>query len=78
MDDLLIGKRIIKDGVMTFVTEHEIWIKQSKDDIPKPPTKVKSKVCHDCDYSYFVNSECEWFCTLTNSFTKGYCEVPDQ
>jgi hypothetical protein len=83
MDDILIGKRMIKDGVTTFVTENEIWIlKESQtqgvsDKVNQQEPLVKSKVCHDCDYATFAHSECDWFCNLTKGFTKGYCEVAD-
>ena len=86
MNDILIGEKIIKDGVVTFVTEKEIWIlyeqrdksefnANGKNSNPEPLTK--SKVCYDCDYAVFANSECSWFCNLTKSLTKGYCEVAD-
>jgi hypothetical protein len=83
MDDILIGRIVVKDGVTMLETDIDFWIRQPKDDNSKsdkikPQTKFKSRVCHDCDFSYFVHSECCWFCTLIDGFTKGYCEVADK
>ena len=65
MNDAPMGKVAIKD-------------KKAETENAKPSAKFKSKVCFDCDYAYFSHSECDWFCTLINGFTKGYCEVPDE
>jgi hypothetical protein len=89
MEDILIGRIVVKDGVTMLETDIDFWIRQPKDDNPKSDkikprhsvqtkNKMKSKVCYDCDFSHFVHSECCWFCTLIDGFTKGYCEVADE
>ena len=87
MDDILIGRIVVKDGVTMLETATDVWVRQPKskkvsDNVTdtnerNPAVKNRSKVCCDCDHSYFINSECECYCCLIRSFTKGYCEVAD-
>jgi len=62
----------------TSTSKIAIKDKKAEAENAKPSVKLKSKVCWDCDYAYFVHSECDWYCSLTRSFTKGYCEVVDE
>jgi len=90
MDDVLFGKRVIKDGVDMFATDKGVWILQSSQDERSKESgetvndhesesspKYKSRVCWDCDFVCYIHSECEWYCTLSRSFTRGYCEIAD-
>jgi hypothetical protein len=88
MDDILIGHIVVKDGVTMLETETDVWVRQPKSEKVSankdtdtnernPVIKNRSKVCWDCDHSCFINSECEYYCSLTGNFTKGYCEVAD-
>jgi len=64
---------------MNDMSKSKVAIKDKKSETDSiEPTKVKSKVCWDCDYAYFSHSECDWYCSLTRSFTRGYCEVIDE
>jgi len=65
---------------MNNTSTNKVAIKDKKTETESAKTSVKfkSRVCFDCDYAYFSHSECDWFCTLINEFTKGYCEVVDE
>jgi len=81
MDSILMGRIVIKDGITMLETDTDFWIRNPKEDNPESdnikPVKTKATVCWDCDFAYFVPSECGWFCCLIDKLTKGYCEAID-